>query len=101
MKVVYYSNIVIRILEKNLKVYKKLYNLTESEVNENFLLLPESEFNPFITESAIYNASKECVACAAPAMDDTTDVIKFHPATSKRMARAFKALWKKYKRTNP
>ena len=71
------------------------------EVMSNFLLLPESEFNPFITETAIYDASTSCIACAAPALEDSNDVIKFNANTSKDMANAFKSLWKKYKRTNP
>ena len=53
---------------KNIKLYKKMYKVSEDEINQNFLLLPESEFNPFIMEIAIYNASsKKCIACAAPA----------------------------------
>ena len=88
-------------IEKNLKVYKKLYDVSEEEIAQNFLFLPESEFNPFITESAIYDASTDCVACAAPGTVDGNDVIKFDEDTSRKMANAFKALWKKYKRKNP
>ena len=88
-------------IEKNLKVYKKLYDVSEEEIAQNFLFLPESEFNPFITESAIYDASTDCVACAAPGTVDGNDVIKFDEDTSKKMANAFKSLWKKYKRKNP
>ena len=88
-------------IEKNLKVYKKLYDVSEEEIAQNFLFLPESEFNPFITESAIYDASTDCVACAAPGTVDGNDVIKFDKDTSIKMANAFKALWKKYKRKNP
>jgi hypothetical protein len=65
------------------------------------LILSESEFNPFILESAIYNASTDCIACAAPALEDSNDVIKFNKKTSQDMAKAFKSLWKKYKRSNP
>ena len=88
-------------IEKNLKVYKKLYDVSEEEIAQNFLFLPESEFNPFITESAIYDASTDCIACAAPGTVDGNDVIKFDEDTSKKMANAFKALWRKYKRKNP
>jgi len=87
-------------IRKNIEIYKKLYKVTEVDINNNFLILPESEFNPFITESAIYNASTDCIACAAPALEDSNDVIKFNNTTAKSMAKAFKALWKKYKRTN-
>lgn len=86
---------------KNIKLYKKMYNITEEEVDRNFLFLPESDFNPFITECAIYNASTESIAVAAPATEDSNDVIKFNPETSAEMTKQFKALWKKYKRRNP
>jgi len=86
---------------KNIKLYKKMYNVTEADISENFLILPESEFNPFLEETAIYDASTKCIACCAPATEDSNDVIKFNATTSANMAKAFKALWKKYKRTNP
>ncbi|MFT4534134.1 MAG: hypothetical protein ACJA1A_001476 [Saprospiraceae bacterium] len=88
-------------VQKNLKLYKKMYNVTEAEISNNFLILPASEFIPFMEETAIYDASKNCIACAAPATEDSNDVIKFNAETSKTMAKAFKAVWKKYKRTNP
>jgi len=53
-----------RTVAKNLKVFKKIYKVTDAEMQKIFCILPESEFNPFIQEIAIYNASKECVACA-------------------------------------
>lgn len=88
-------------VEKNLKVYKKLYKVNEDFIENNFLILPESAFTPFILESAIYNASSDCIACAAPAMEDNNDVIRFSKETSKEMAKAFKSLWRTYKRRNP
>lgn len=88
-------------VEKNLKIYKKRYNVTEREIANNFLILPPSAFNPFLMEIAIYNASKDPVACAAPAMDDSNEIIVFKKATSKAMARNFVALWKKYMRVHP
>jgi len=88
-------------VNKNIKVYKKMYGVTEDDIEFNFLILPESEFNPFITETAIYDASTKCVACAAPALEDSNDVIKFNENTSQNMAKAFRSLWKKYKRRNP
>lgn len=90
-----------REIAKNIKIYQKQYNLTAEEVSKNFLILPDGEFTPFITECAIYNASKECVACAAPAMEDNHDVIKYNSDTSKMMAKHFKSLWRKYKLVNP
>lgn len=90
-----------RTVEKNMKAYQKMYGLTDSEMQENFLLLPSSEFTPFITETAIYNASSDCIACAAPATDDTNEIIKFKEETARQMAKHFKSIWKKYKRKNP
>lgn len=88
-------------VEKNLKLYKKLYNVSEADISRNFLILPGSEFIPFMEETAIYDASTNCIACAAPATEDSNDVIKFNSETSKTMAKAFKSIWKKYKRVNP
>lgn len=88
-------------IEKNLQRYKKLYKVTDKEIAANFLMLPASEFNPFITEIAIYNASTDCIACAAPAIDDSNDVIRFKDETAKAMAKSFVALWKKYMRVKP
>ncbi len=89
------------LVEKHLGMYKKMYNVSEAEIATNFLILPPTEFNPFITESAIYNASTDCIACAAPATENSNQVIRFNEKTAKGMARAFRALWKKYKRTRP
>ncbi len=86
---------------KNLQAYKKRYNLTEQEINTNFLILLPSEFNPFLSECAIYDASTKCIACTAPAREDSNDVIQLHADTAKQMAKAFKKLWKTYKGTNP
>ncbi len=87
-------------VEKNLNLYKKLYDVTDEDIAKNFLILPSSDFNPFITEVAIYDASTICVACAAPAIDDSNEVIWFNSATSKAMAKSFRDLWKKYKRVS-
>jgi len=86
---------------KNVKLYKKMYDISDEEVERNFLFLPETDFNPFITECAIYNASTEGVAVAAPATEDSNDVIRFNADTSADMAKHFKAVWRKYKRRNP
>jgi len=90
-----------RTVAKNLKVFKKTYKVTDAEMQKIFCILPESEFNPFIQEIAIYNASNECVACAGSSTEDTNDVIKFDQAHAKDMAKAFKSIWRKYKLTNP
>lgn len=90
-----------REVAKNMRLYKKQYKLSEADMNKNFLLLPDSEFIPFLEETAIYNASSDPVACAAPALKDGNDVIRFSGDNSKKMAKAFKTIWKRYKRTNP
>lgn len=86
---------------RNLKAYKKIYGVSDDDIRTNFLLLPESEFNPFIQEAAIYDASTTCIACTAPALEDSNDVIKLNSETSKQMSKDFRRLWKKYKMTNP
>lgn len=88
-------------VEKNLQLFKKRYNITEREISVNFLLLPPSEFNPFLMEIAIYDATTTCVACAAPAVDGSDEVIVFKEAAAKELAKNFVALWKKYKRGHP
>lgn len=89
------------LVEKNMKLYKQIYKMTDAQMAENFLLLPPSEFNPFVQECAIYDAGTDCIACAAPALEDNHDVIRFSDATSKMMAREFRTIWKRYKRRNP
>lgn len=88
-------------VEKNLGLYKKIYGVTDEDIARNFLILPASEFNPFITECAIYDAKGECIACTAPATEDNNDVIRFNAETSKEMAKSFRTLWKRYKRSEP
>ena len=89
------------LVEKNLSVYKKLYQVSDEVIARHFLILPASEFNPFIAECAIYNASTECIACIAPATEESNNVIRYNSETSKEMAKNFRALWKRYKRTSP
>jgi hypothetical protein len=85
-------------IHKNIDLYKKKYHLTDLEINQNFLILAESDYLPFLMETGIYNGnSDDCVACVAPAITDGNDVIKLSPEESKKMADAFKAIWKKYK----
>ncbi len=83
---------------KHLKKYKKKYKLSEEELKHNFLILPDNEFTPFVMETAIYDANTSCIACAAPALEDGNEVIRFEEDTAKSMAKHFKAIWKKYKR---
>ncbi|MBK8628371.1 MAG: hypothetical protein IPN86_23300 [Saprospiraceae bacterium] len=86
---------------KQIDLYKKKYQLSEEEVQQNFLILPEADFLPFMMEIGIYDGnSADCTACAAPGLDDGNDVIQFSSDTSKEMAKNFKAIWKKYKRVS-
>ena len=88
-------------IEKNLSVYKTMYNMSQSDMDNNFLLLPETEFDPFIMEVAIYNGSAEPAAYSAPAISGGNEVIHFSKELSQKMADKFAAVWKKYKRTHP
>ena len=90
-----------RQVAKNMKIYQKMYNLSDLEMLKNFLILPDSEFNGFLTETVIYNANDECIACTAPPLETTNDVIKYGPTTAKLMAKQFKTTWKRYMRSNP
>lgn len=87
-------------VEKNLNLYRKMYELTDKDMMNQFLILPASEYNPFLMEVAIYDASTICVACAAPATDDSNEVIWLNASTAKSMAKSFRELWKKYKRVS-
>ena len=75
--------------------------MTNEEIKKNFLILPTSDFIPFLEETAIYNASTKPVACAAPATKGSYDVIRFNKENSQAMASSFKAIWRKYMRSNP
>jgi endonuclease III len=89
-------------INKQIDLYKKLYKLTDEEIHQNFLLVAPSDLTAFIVEIGIYNGSgKNCVACAAPALEDNNDVLQFNKKTSMNLAKSFKAIWKKYKRQNP
>jgi hypothetical protein len=89
-------------IHKSIDSYKKIYKLSDQEVNANFLILPENDFMPFVMEIGIYNgSSSECVACAAPALEEPSEVIQFNSDTSKAMAKHFATVWKKYKRSKP
>jgi hypothetical protein len=90
-----------RTVEKNIKLYQKKYKISKKDLQEYFCFISESDFVPFVQEIAIYNASTKPVACAAPALEDNNDVIRFNAKSSKDMAKAFIKIWKKYKRCNP
>lgn len=85
----------------NIEKYKEMYDVDTNFIRNNFLMLEQSEFNPFIMETAIYNASEECTAFSAPPMEGTTEVIQYDSESAKKMATSFKEIWKKYMRKNP
>jgi len=84
---------------KNIQTYQKKYGLSESDLSQRFLVLPENDFMPFVLEIAIYDANTQCIACAAPPTEGGNEVIKFTETAAKEMAAQFKSIWKKYKRT--
>ncbi len=86
-------------INEHIDLYKNIYGLSEAEIQQNFLILAEADFLPFMMEIGIYEGnSDDCVACAAPGLEDGDDVIKFSKKTSQNMAQSFKTIWKKYKR---
>jgi hypothetical protein len=87
-------------ITKNLEAYRKKYNLSNEDMDKNFLVLPENDFIPFVMEIGIYDASGDCIACAAPPLEEPKEVIQFDKEMSQSLAKQFKAIWKKYKRTS-
>ncbi|MCB9309832.1 MAG: hypothetical protein H6567_07240 [Lewinellaceae bacterium] len=83
---------------KNMELYKKMFSLTDDEMNKNFLVLPDTSYTPFIMEVGIYDANTKCAAYAAPALEGGDEVIQFDSKTSETFAKEFKALWKTFKR---
>ena len=88
-------------IEEHIELYKKKYSVSEMEIQQNFLILPATEFLPFITECAIYNAKTDCIACAAPAVENLSEVLRYTAESAKTMADHFAYLWRKYKRSEP
>lgn len=86
---------------KNIKRYKKMYGVNTAFIRNNFLMLEESEFNPFIMETAIYDANGDVIACSAPPMEGSQEVIQYDKETAKQLADSFRKIWKKYMRKNP
>ncbi|MBT8231546.1 MAG: hypothetical protein HKO66_15095 [Saprospiraceae bacterium] len=89
---------------KHLNKYQKDQTIPKDLTKEMFLLLPPSEFNPFLNELAIYdpNGSKP-VACLAVWRDcnESDEVLSFDKDMTLELVKRFKTLWKKYKRENP
>lgn len=90
-------------VSKHIARYQKDQTIPKDLTNEMFLILPESEFNPFLNELAIYNPkSKTPVACLSVWKDADSDdeVIAIDKAMTKVLVTKFKGLWKKYKRVS-
>ena len=91
-------------VQKHITMYQKDQTIPKDQSNEMFLILPESEFNPFLNELAIYNPkSKTPVACLSVWRDADSDdeVIAIDKAMTANLIKNFKRIWKKYKRCNP
>jgi len=91
-------------VQKNVTKYKRKFKISEADVKEMFLFLPETDWTPFMHEIAIYNphkASRKVVAAPHGKCATSDEMICFNKALGKEQTTAFKALWKKYKRTNP
>jgi hypothetical protein len=90
-----------KLITTNIEKYKKAFHVTEADVANMFCFVQETDFGPFINELAIYNGNTEPVSVSTPALEDSNEVIQYNATTAKAHAKAFKAVWKKYKRSNP
>jgi len=91
-------------VSKHIRMYQKDQTIPKDQTHEMFLILPESEFNPFLNELAIYNPnSKSPIACLSVWKDADSDdeVIQIDKAMTNLLVKKFKSIWKKYKRENP
>lgn len=89
---------------RHLNRYQKDLTIPKDLTKEMFLLLPPSEFNPFLNELAIYNPNGEKpVACLAVWKDcnEADEILSFDEGMTKELVKRFKTLWRKYKRENP
>ena len=89
---------------KHLNKYQKDQTIPKDLSKEMFLLLPPSEFNPFMNELAIYDPNGDSpVACLAVWRDcnESDEVLSVDLDMTKELIKRFRTLWKKYKRENP
>jgi len=89
---------------RHLNMYQKDQTIPKDLAKEMFLLLPPSEFNPFLNELAIYDPNgKKPVGCLSvwKNCDENDEVISFDTDMTLELVKKFKTLWKKYKRENP
>ena len=89
---------------KHISKYQKDQTIPKDLSQEMFLILPVSEFNPFLNELAIYNPnSKKPIACLSvwKNCDENDELISFDADITAGFIKSFKSTWKKYKRQNP
>ncbi len=90
-----------KLIKTNMDKYKKAYNVSEAELAAMFCIVQDTDFLPFLNELAIYNGnSSEPISVSTPPTDNNDEVIKYSAEASKANAKAFKEIWKKYKRTS-
>ncbi len=91
-------------VNKHLNKYQKDLTIPKDLAKEMFLLLPPSEFIPFMSELAIYDPnSKTPVACMAvwKNCDESDEIIRFDVSMTRELVNKFRKLWIKYKREKP
>ena len=91
-------------VSRHLGKYQRDQTIPKDRFKEMFLLLPPSEFNPFLNELAIYDPNgKKPAACLAVwrECNESDEVMSFDEKMTAELIKRFKKLWKKYKRENP
>jgi len=86
---------------KHITKYQKDQTIPKDVAKEMFLILPPTEFNPFLNELAIYNPNgKSPIGCLSvwKECDRDDELICFDPKFTKELIKSFKSLWLKYKR---
>jgi len=90
-----------RSVMKHIAKYQKDQTIPKDIAKEMFLILPPTEFNPFLNELAIYNPNgKKPVACLSvwKECNEDDELISYDAKFTKELIKSYKALWKKYKR---
>jgi hypothetical protein len=88
-------------IKTNIEKYKKAYNVTEADITKMFCFIQDSDFTVFLNELAIYNGtSSEPISVSTPPLEDSKEAIRYSIESTKAHVKAFKEIWKKYKREN-
>jgi hypothetical protein len=98
-------------IRRRLNLYKEMYERTDDDERETFLILPESKFTAFLTELVIYDPGKPTMCAAAitefsfsgpPTPENRPeDVIIFDRDISQEYARRFSDVWLVHKKKRP